>query len=47
MRLKDEDINGQEKHFKTELEKFCGENPLFRDSRATTIPNDMQILTLL
>ena len=40
MRLKDEDINGQEKHFKTELEKFCGENALFRDSIqiATTNP---------
>ena len=40
MLLDDKVINGREKHFRTELEKFCGENISFRESIqiATTNP---------
>ena len=35
-RLQDKDINGKEELFKAELEKFCGENALFRESIRTS-----------
>ena len=40
MHLDDKVINGKEQHFRTELEKFCGENISFRESIqiATTNP---------
>ena len=36
MHLKEEDINGKEEQFKSELEKFCEESTLFRESIRTS-----------
>ena len=45
MHLDDKVINGKEKHFKTELEKFCGENTAFRESVQIATTNSERYTT--